>query len=65
MCIYIYYRDTHQNYNNICILPGTQQVLNPVEFCRTNTPRKTKITMEQKPCEDVTSLQNGDFPLPC
>ena len=30
-----------------------------------HTPRKTNMTMEKQPFEDVSPIINGDFPLPC
>ena len=29
------------------------------------TPRKTYMTLENHPFEDVSPTENGDFPLPC
>ena len=29
----------------------------------TSTPRKTNMTMEKQPFEDVSPIENGDFPL--
>ena len=36
-------------------------------FSTTNiaTPRKTNMTMEKQPFEDVFSVKKCDFPLPC
>ena len=36
-----------------------------ITFCHVNTPRKTNMTMDTPPFEDVFPVENWDFPMSC
>ena len=46
------------------ILGGMEDPLKNI-IQKSATPRKTNMTMENQPFEDISPIKNDDFPLPC
>ena len=45
--------------------PNTSQHEGELGIICMYTPPKTKMTMENRPFEDLFPIQNGDFPMSC
>ena len=41
------------------------KIIHEMDIMMDKYPPKTNMTMENPPCEDVFTIENGDFPMSC